>query len=570
MSNFSDWSTLTYVNGTTPALNAVNLNKNENALEDVMNELNYSNNWSLKSILEYGLMNGMKEVIKFNDSSVWSSSGTISLSNTYDNVLGGGLKITETDNSSGTLWIWQSGLSDIDTTEFNSGLATVTTDYIVWHVYISDDTLINSIGIRLGDDDSNFYYFTITSTYFNTGWNALKLRMDYFTTTGSPTGFDSINYVSVYVNTAANAQDEYIIIDGVHVERNDTSRVLMQPWWMDDGSGNYDVEPYMVSRVETMIYDDDILNRLAFTIQQNTTISFAEILCTVNSFSVKAECYSKATGYGCSIVWLISSVEYIRVDVRSSSLIIYEYDSGGTDVATVALDSTIAINDRMELYVDKIDNVIRAELRVDGQTPVFAAWETGFAVDDAGCVGFIKPSSDYEYVVTDFVVGHNHANLPPFMSNGLELMKIKKVTESVTSSTTIQADDELWLKLPANTLFEVTVVALVYSSSATPDIKCDFSITGDYINWGRYVTAAPTTTSNVLDTNVALGYWSADSYDASYGTDGTANENVITEKTYIKTGISGAIVYYRWGQNTSNATATSVRYNSFIKAKKIG
>ena len=569
MSNFADWTTLTYVNGTTPAISATNLNKNENALENVMGELNYSSNWSLNQIKRYSLMNGQKKIIDLSDYTDWSTSGTITASNIYTAPMGAALKMLETDNSSGTLWAWQSGLSTIDLATMESGRASATTDFITFHFYISDATYITSVGVRFGDDSSNFFYYSITSASYSTGWNTFGLRKTDFSSTGSPAGWDSINYISFYVNTAANAQNEYFAIDSLFLVQNDSVNGVYQPWWLEDGSGNFDVEYYMDSAIDTLIYQDYLTTKLGFNILYTDGSNMAEILCTVNSFSVKAEIYSRAAGFGGTIRWFVTSSDYIDIDVRSSSLVIYEYLSGsGTDEVTVALDYSIAYGDRMELFVDKVGDVIRAELHVDGQRPVYAAWETGFDADESGCVGFIRPNSGQEYFVTDFVVGHNQANLPPFLANGLFLTKVKINDESLSSLDTLQSDDELTLKLPPYSFFEVEVLLGVDGTDTGQDITVAWQATGCTQISYRYCNGPGENATSLYNADAAMYHAFNTTTEATYGVV-ASGWSYIRENCLISTGFGPCYITVRWCQGTSSATAIVMKKLSSIRAKKI-
>jgi len=573
MSNFSDWSETAWVDGTSPYINAANLNKNEDALTKVMDELSYSKHWSLSSILQNLYNNNCNSLLNYDDYTDWSTSGTVTLSNDVSNGLFGmaACKVLETDNSSGLITVYDTLSYTTDFTKFHSGRASVSYDYVLFEFYVSDVTYFSEVKIRLGTDSSNYYYFTLASGSLVTGWNFPLLRKDYFNSTGSP-DWSTINYVSHHITTLANAQNQYILLDQVLLVPRDDSRVLSNPWFFDDGSGNFDEEIYVSNTIQSVIYFDNKVNKLGFQLLNETaSTAFVETLCTVNSFSTKIEAYSKADTYGCAVMWYIDSSNYLIVSVEGDELVIYEYVSGsGSDVVAVAVDTTIEHGDRMELYVDKIGDIIRAELRIDGQKYYYAAWETSFDADEAGCVGLVKPNTGQEYFVSDFVVGHSQAHLPLFNAQKT-LYKVKNYAQEVASSTTLVDDDELFIKLPPNGIFEIKTMIHVNCASSTPDIKISWSLTGSAELFGRLTSMGNyTNVSTMIETDSFRWISYPNTTSINFGHDGTSSRNNPVQQIFlVQTKESGGMITMQWAQNTSNATAIKILASSYITAEKI-
>jgi hypothetical protein len=572
MGNFSGYIPVTYVNGSTPAINADNLNKNENMIDIVAAELNYSASWSLKPIMLQCRYENTKDVENFNrDYTDWTDVGTVTLSNAYDAVFGKGLKLTETDNSAAQIRANLTLSSTLDLTSFNSGRSSTVDDSIVLVVNVSDDTKFASIAIDLGDDASNTFYYEIAGANLDTGINEFNLIKDDFSVTGSPTGWDNIDYISCAATTNANASGESVTFSLIQLNEYDDSEASSTPWFFDDGNGNFDELPYMIEASnDSIIYFDSVINKLAFCPTYTSVYFKNEILCTVNSFSLKAEIYSKSDGYGASLVWYIDDDNLLEIRIAGSDLEIYEtVATTPSTVATESLDSSIVYGDRMELYVDKKEDIIRVVLAVDGQGIKTVAWETSFDADEEGCLAFTKFTSSQYYVVTDFVVGANHALLPPFNA-GATILNYKKDDESLASnnSLTDREDEDLTVKLPPNSCYEVEVTLSVDGTDSGQDIKVDWVTSGCSSVSLRNSRGPGTGTASVADSDSFRSSAGGYATDLGFGVV-NAGWTYANERAIVYTGNSGGTVEIRWCQNSSSATAITLKAGSCIKATRI-
>jgi hypothetical protein len=141
------------------------------------------------------------------------------------------------------------------------------------------------------------------------------------------------------------------------------------------------------------------------------------------------------------------------------------------------------------------------------------------------------------------------------------LFAIKASDESVSSSTTLQDDNDLTLTLAANTTYSLSGFFVATSASSTPDIKFDF-IEAD----GTYMIA-------VLSGAVGAS-GTIDNMDGSSGAQtvpliGGSNAGISVHGGTVWTGGSGGVFKLQWAQNTSDATATTMKAGSWIKATKL-
>lgn len=143
---------------------------------------------------------------------------------------------------------------------------------------------------------------------------------------------------------------------------------------------------------------------------------------------------------------------------------------------------------------------------------------------------------------------------------------VKGTTESVTSSTTLQDDDELKLTLPVGTWLIRT--ELTVGGATAGDIKIAYSTTGTMTHLGvRNYYGAATSTSNTGDTTVRANGGNAITTGVPYGTDGS-NRSAIRESFVLDVTVSGDLTV-QWAQNSSSATATQVFAGSYMTATQV-
>lgn len=138
---------------------------------------------------------------------------------------------------------------------------------------------------------------------------------------------------------------------------------------------------------------------------------------------------------------------------------------------------------------------------------------------------------------------------------------IKSANENVTSSTTLQNDDEFSFALEANTKYVIDGGVFATSTASQPDIKIGFTVpSGATMDIGYLAQGGNSRTAELLETSGA----------ASAQIDIAANSNTIIQPfgSVVTGGTAGNLVF-QWAQNSSNATATTVKQGSFVTVTKV-
>jgi hypothetical protein len=149
----------------------------------------------------------------------------------------------------------------------------------------------------------------------------------------------------------------------------------------------------------------------------------------------------------------------------------------------------------------------------------------------------------------------------------------KTANESVTNSTTPQADDHLYATLPANSIWEVEILLRTQSAG------------GDANNGGIQVQLnAPTGTSMQVFVEIRKGGSGSDlnhhwhygwitapntsvGYNPIPGT--TTQTGAVKLKGLVIVGSTGGTLQLYWAQNAANGNATTVYANSYMKLTRI-
>ena len=173
------------------------------------------------------------------------------------------------------------------------------------------------------------------------------------------------------------------------------------------------------------------------------------------------------------------------------------------------------------------------------------------AFGDAGSVGTAAAAAHRD---------HKH----PMMANPVGIswtVVTKAVDESVASSTTLQADDELFFTPVSGGIYEIEI-NLIYASpdgGATPDIRANFY--EDATTRGHAVWAG-LATNEIAAVNARIGN---NSVVQLAGTAAT-KRSLVAEGTYWGSGAQASIF---WAQNTSDANPTIVYAGSTLRYRRI-
>lgn len=142
----------------------------------------------------------------------------------------------------------------------------------------------------------------------------------------------------------------------------------------------------------------------------------------------------------------------------------------------------------------------------------------------------------------------------------------KTADESVTSSTVMQSDDQLVVALDANSYYAIRAV-ITYDSPAAGDFKFQFTVPSGATGRKFALYSAVNATSCA---STAQNSWGDAIGDAVTGIGAPAAGapcDVVIDGYVITSGTSGNLTL-QWAQDTSDATATTVKAGSFIQWHK--
>ncbi|MGI5288020.1 hypothetical protein ACQEVF_32410 [Nonomuraea polychroma] len=143
---------------------------------------------------------------------------------------------------------------------------------------------------------------------------------------------------------------------------------------------------------------------------------------------------------------------------------------------------------------------------------------------------------------------------------------IKASDESVTSSTALQADNELVMALSANTDYFVECF-LIYSADPAGDIKTDWDApTGTTFDW---VADAITQSATATLDQVSRTAQSVSGTPSHGGITNNSTFLVALHKGILRVGSTAGNLTLTWAQQASSANATFVRANSTLIVTRI-
>lgn len=218
----------TFVNGTAPAINAPNLNNNEDGTEFAFNAI--ANSFSAGINAYFG---NTKLGDDFQDDSAWTSVlGTQSADTTNVKIGSQSLKILENDNVAGALISHLNGIS-LDFNILNNGEVSDDNDYILIPIFVSDVSFINAVSVLLDQDTpfggTDFKSISISAGSLVTGWNFLKIKKSDFSTNGSGS-FSGIQSIRIRWDSLINAQNEFVSFQLIQLVKKDPLSLIPNPF----------------------------------------------------------------------------------------------------------------------------------------------------------------------------------------------------------------------------------------------------------------------------------------------------------------------------------------------------
>jgi len=150
------------------------------------------------------------------------------------------------------------------------------------------------------------------------------------------------------------------------------------------------------------------------------------------------------------------------------------------------------------------------------------------------------------------------------LTSMLPITVSKPADESVTSSTTLQNDDDLVVAVSANATYVMDGYIMTSGAAAgTGDLKIDFTIPSGATM--KYTSFGTTTASPAVQYEATVN---ANSTARAIGTNGSADMGVAIQAV-ITVGSTAGSVQLRWAQNTSSGTATILRATSYLRFERI-
>lgn len=147
----------------------------------------------------------------------------------------------------------------------------------------------------------------------------------------------------------------------------------------------------------------------------------------------------------------------------------------------------------------------------------------------------------------------------PTAADLADLFARKTVDESLSSSTTYQNDDGLFVTGAANAVY-VAWIHLVYQSPTAADFQYRFSVPSG--------ATLPGWSFLGVNASSVFVYGAANSGGVS-GLGGTAADQVMDAWGPIIMGSTAGTIQVQWSQAVSNATATIVRAGSYLHLRRV-
>lgn len=135
----------------------------------------------------------------------------------------------------------------------------------------------------------------------------------------------------------------------------------------------------------------------------------------------------------------------------------------------------------------------------------------------------------------------------------------KAAAESVTSSTTLQDDDDFVLDLEAGKSYRVRLF-LSASGAAAGDLKAAWATTATITKTARKCLGPQSGTADVTATSMRTTRHGISS-SVPYGLDGT-NEALVVEELQLEDVTVAGTLTFQWAQNASSGTATTLNATS--------
>jgi hypothetical protein len=267
--------------------------------------------------------------------------------------------------------------------------------------------------------------------------------------------------------------------------------------------------------------------------------------------------------------WHIDSDNYIEVCINGGIAFLYLYESATPTTVSQALVGLLEKYVKVLVTFEKNEDVVRVQFQFSNdEANVYLEAET--TITDSGnlVTGGSYDDENMGFLTEVFVT--NRETDKSFLKENKDNMAIIKTVNETRSSTSLDYDNELFVDLPANGLYEIMAKIAVNSSSTAPDIDVDWTVSGTLsLKDLRFCRgqSVHVTDSNDSD-HIKMRVYDSLSTDVAYGCDGSTYTYV--EETFIiNTGDTGGRLHLRWAQHASSANAIAVKPGSYLKVTKV-
>lgn len=574
MAAFGSFTELTFVNGTTPAINADNLNELERVVALTDEELQRSQTICFSDYAELLYNNNTKTIEDFTDSTEWTnpypSTCTLSDSEYYNIVGPSAVVATEDDDAAGFIGMYKT-ISSINLATFNDGSSSGTDDCIICVFYVSDSSLITNVQFRIGTDFSNCYLISFTG--LDTGWNVRYPQKSDFTTTGSPAGWDDVTYLRAVAYAQDNASTEFVAFQYLQLMRQDPLYSGYTNFSQLEQASGYDNLFDIYNDTWTIIRDvSDNLNRFGF-MYLDTLANSASALSVYEDcidFICKVEMYPKHANTTNCIAWYIDSNNYAELYIQSNVLTLNIYNGGFLDSSdTDTLTSDLDKNERVFLYLEKRGQNFKGYARKGGERLRYVNAVTTISEDTAGDVRVGGVHQYSQTLITDIAISSNPGSVKLGSDGNFEVIN-KTEVQSFSNNTFADVDD-MHIKLKPNSVYQITCYLSANNTAvSTANIKTSWVLTGtgaSQLTMKHCIGPALGMTDN-NDCNY-VSRVSNLTTTVGYGIDGTGSASSIRETFLIKTEQDGGELQLQAAQYTTDGSNPStLSTNCFMLAQK--
>lgn len=572
MAEFGKFTELTFVNGASPAINADNLNEIERVIALADEELQRSQTICFSDYAELLYNNNTKVIEDFTDYTEWTNAypTTCTLSDTeYYNIIGpSAVHVNEDDDTAGYIGMYKT-ISAIDLTEFNDGSTSTTDDCIVITFYLNDVTAFDNLQIRIGTDFSNCYYISYSSGSLISGWNAVYPQKSDFSTVGTPTGWDTIEYLRFVGYTNASHADDFVVFQYCQLVRQDPVYSGYTNFSQLEQASGYENMFDIYSDTWAIVRDvAPNLNKFGFMFLDQYYQDALNVYDDCLDFVLKVEMYPKHSGETHTITWYVDASNYARLYVTSDTLTLEIYESGGlADSATDVFDSSLLKNERITLYFEKRGQNFKGMARKGGDRLKYVNAVTAISADTSGDIRIGSVIQYAQTLITDLAISSNLGSLN-IANDGNFILKQKTETQSFSNNTLADVDD-MFVNLEPNSVYEIQIHLSANCSDDGPDIKTAWVLSGSATQVTQKHCRGPNlSTTSTINTNMRSSVNNITSA-VSYGIDGTGLASSVNESFMVKTYQDGGKVQLQAAQySTDGSNPTTLSTNSYLTANK--